>query len=110
MFDELQFRSGSTRLTREGREAVTRLAALLKAYPSVAVRLEGYTDGRGAESWNKAVSERRAAALKALLEGDGVAASRLTAAGFGEEKPIAPNTTSSGRRMNRRIEVVVTQR
>jgi OmpA-OmpF porin, OOP family len=110
VFDRIQFESGSAQLTPEGRRTVDQLAAILKAYPPVAVRLEGYTDNLGESEANKALAGERAASVKSMLESQGIAADRLSAYGYGADNPIASNATPQGRQKNRRIDLVVTRR
>jgi outer membrane protein OmpA-like peptidoglycan-associated protein len=76
------------------------------------VRVEGYTDSKGSKSYNQALSERRARSVKAwLVENGGIPARRIAAKGFGEQRPVAPNTRNGkdnpeGRQKNRRVEIV----
>jgi outer membrane protein OmpA-like peptidoglycan-associated protein len=83
-------------------EAIT---AILKEYPSANFAIEGHTDSDGKDAANQTLSENRAAAVKNYLIEKGIAASRLTSAGFGESKPIDVNTTKAGKANNRRVEV-----
>lgn len=110
VFDNLNFESGTTTLTPESRPTVDSLTAILKAYPSVSVGLEGYTDSTGDAEANKKLSLDRAAAVKNLLVGGGVAESRIATAGYGPDKPVASNETEEGRAKNRRLELVVEKR
>jgi outer membrane protein OmpA-like peptidoglycan-associated protein len=110
VFDNLNFETGSTQLTPESRPTVDSLIAILKAYPPVAVVLEGHTDNTGDAAANKKLSLDRAAAVKDLLVAGGVAESRVNTAGFGSEKPISSNDTEDGRAKNRRLELVVEKR
>jgi len=74
--------------------------------PTMNVRLEGHTDSIGAAAYNKALSVNRAEAVKTyLMNKGGVAPSRLSTAGYGEDRPIAPNNTKEGRAKNRRVEL-----
>src|SRR5262249_35963656 len=110
VFDDLHFESGSTRLTPDGQQTATALLSVLKAYPSVRVALEGHTDSTGAAAANKALSQQRADAVKQMLVDGGVAADRIEAQGYGQERPVADNNSDTGRARNRRLELVVTQR
>ena len=110
VFDNLNFESASTALTPESRPTVDTLVIILKAYPAVAVGLEGYTDSTGDPAANKKLSQDRADAVKNLLVAGGVTDSRITTAGYGPEKPIASNDTEDGRAKNRRLELVVDKR
>jgi outer membrane protein OmpA-like peptidoglycan-associated protein len=77
------------------------------------VQVEGYTDAKGADAYNLALSQKRADAVKAWLLAHGVAGDRLSAKGFGKARPVAPNTRPNGaddpdgRQKNRRVEVVI---
>jgi outer membrane protein OmpA-like peptidoglycan-associated protein len=85
------------------------LAALfdgLKNDKSGSIGIEGHTSSEGATAYNQALSERRAKAVVADLTTRGIAASRLSAVGVGEARPIANNSDENGRAMNRRVEVL----
>jgi outer membrane protein OmpA-like peptidoglycan-associated protein len=110
VFDDLHFESGSTRLTPDGRQTVDSLLGVLRAYPAVRVVLEGHTDATGDAAANKALSQQRAEAVKQILAAGGIAADRLKAEGYGQERPLAENTTETGRARNRRLELVVVRR
>jgi outer membrane protein OmpA-like peptidoglycan-associated protein len=109
-FDRILFQSASTRLMNRSRHTVSELVEVLKAYPNVEARIEAHTDNMGDPRQNKALSEKRAAAIKQMLVSAGIAEARLKTEGVGEEKPIASNDTVEGRRRNRRVEVVVVKR
>ena len=83
------------------------LVTFLKAHPERRVTIEGYTDSTGSASSNLELSQRRAEAVRHFLLHNGIEASRLTATGYGEASPVAPNTTAAGRLQNRRVEVVI---
>jgi OOP family OmpA-OmpF porin len=79
-------------------------ADFLKAYPGAKAEIEGHTDNVGDAAANKALSQRRADAVRqALIDRFGVDGARLTAVGYGLEKPIADNGTAAGRAQNRRV-------
>lgn len=84
---------------------VDNLAAVMKKYPDLNVIIEGHTDSVGSAASNKKLSQRRADAVKKyMVEKSGIDAKRLTAKGFGEDKPVASNATKEGRQKNRRVE------
>jgi OOP family OmpA-OmpF porin len=83
------------------------VVSILSGRPDVEVRVEGHTDATGPEAYNQVLSERRAASVRDYLVEQGIAASRLTSAGFGESQPIAANDTREGRALNRRVELQV---
>jgi OOP family OmpA-OmpF porin len=83
------------------------LADLMKKYPDQLkkITIEGHTDSVGSADYNQKLSQRRADAVKAyLIEKGGIDADRLTAIGYGEDRPVASNATEEGRRKNRRVE------
>jgi len=109
-FDRLNFASGSATILSESQEQVKNIVAVLKAYPNVNVKVGGYTDNVGSAQANLQLSERRAkAVMQALIDG-GVPANRLQAEGYGEEHPVADNSTEEGRARNRRIALKVTKK
>jgi outer membrane protein OmpA-like peptidoglycan-associated protein len=71
------------------------------------VRIEGHTDDVGDAVLNKKLSQQRAEAVRGYLLNKGIDAARLEAAGYGEEKPVAPNATAEGREANRRVEFAI---
>ncbi|MCO6412226.1 MAG: OmpA family protein [Thiogranum sp.] len=82
------------------------LAERVKALASIeSVNIVGHTDSVGAESYNQALSERRAEAVKQFLIGRGVDAGIIHATGKGEFEPVADNNTEEGRAQNRRVEI-----
>jgi len=83
---------------------------LLQAHPSAMVRVESFTDNVGRPEDSLDLSRRRSEAVKALLVQDGADASRIDVSGLGQQRPLASNATDVGRRLNRRTELVVTQR
>jgi OOP family OmpA-OmpF porin len=110
VFDSLNFESATTKLTPESEKTVSDLAAILKAYSTTAVQLEGHTDNTGDAAANKKLSQDRADVVKELLVKGGIDASRITTAGYGQEKPIASNATEDGKAQNRRLELVVAKK
>jgi outer membrane protein OmpA-like peptidoglycan-associated protein len=80
---------------------------MLAQHADMRLAIEGHTDNVGAAAANQALSQKRAAAVKAyLVEKHGIDAARLSAAGFGAAKPVAPNVDEAGRQKNRRVELV----
>lgn len=110
VFDNLNFETGSTQLTPESVPTVDSLVVILKAYPAVAVRLEGHTDNTGDAAANKKLSLDRAIVVKEIMIKGGIPEGRIGTDGYGEEKPIAANDTDEGRAKNRRTELVVEKR
>ena len=103
--DRLTFETGKATLKPESQEQLKNLAEILKAYPKVAIKIGGYTDNTGDPQGNLKLSQQRADAVMADLVKLGVDRSRLTADGYGQEHPIADNSTEEGRARNRRIDI-----
>jgi OmpA-OmpF porin, OOP family len=110
VFDNLNFTTGTTQLTPESQPTVNDLIVILKAYPNAEVQLVGHTDNTGDQAANMKLSQDRASAVRDMLVNGGIDASRLSTAGYGEDKPVASNDTEEGRAKNRRTELVVTKK
>jgi outer membrane protein OmpA-like peptidoglycan-associated protein len=107
-FDRLLFATGSATLEPVSQEQLSNVAAILKAYPKVKIKLGGYTDNTGDAAANLQLSDQRAKNVMAELVKLGVDPARLEAEGYGEEHPVADNNTEEGRQLNRRISLRVT--
>jgi outer membrane protein OmpA-like peptidoglycan-associated protein len=97
-------------LKPEGMAVLNQAAALLQKHERVVVEVAGHTDSMGSDEYNQGLSERRANAVKDYLLSKGVKASRLSARGYGESRPVASNDTEEGRAENRRVELIVLDR
>ena len=83
------------------------IAGLLRQAPTLAIRVVGHTDGKGASDYNMALSQRRATRIvDALAREHGIARGRMDAVGVGATEPVASNDTEEGRTLNRRVEIV----
>ena len=109
-FDRLLFDTGKATLQPSSQEQLGNIAAILKAYPNVHVKLGGYTDNTGDAAANVALSSARAKNVMEALVGAGVDPSRLESKGYGEQYPVGDNATEEGRAQNRRIALLVTQK
>lgn len=83
------------------------VAANLNQYPNSRAEVVGHTDNTGSAAYNRTLSVRRAQSVADVLVANGVASSRLTVTGRGEDAPIASNLTPEGRAMNRRVEIII---
>ena len=99
----VRFEIGSALLTPESHAVLSAVTEWLGDNADKTLRIEGHTDAVGPESSNQALSEARAAAVRAWLIEHGVEASRLAAVGLGEGTPVASNDTLAGRARNRRV-------
>jgi OOP family OmpA-OmpF porin len=102
----INFDTGKSELKADGQATVREIVAMLKATPALKIAIEGHTDNVGAAAANKALSEARARSVMNAVVAGGIAAGRLSAAGFGPERPIADNRGEEGRAKNRRVELV----
>jgi outer membrane protein OmpA-like peptidoglycan-associated protein len=109
-FDRLEFETDSAKLKPSSREQLANIAAILKAYPPVELKIGGYTDNSGDPKHNLKLSQDRATSTVNELVSLGIAKSRLAAEGYGEQFPVADNSTPEGRQRNRRIDIRVTQK
>ncbi|HLP04103.1 MAG TPA: OmpA family protein [Paludibacter sp.] len=107
-FRNIEFAFGSDMLSGNAFNVLDQIAVLLKENPeSVKLSVAGHTDYVGAEEFNRALSIRRANAVKAYLMAIGVPESSILIAGYGKDKPIATNETREGRQKNRRVEFLI---
>ncbi len=83
------------------------VAMALRDHAQIRVSIEGHTDSKGKDSYNKKLSQRRAESVRRYLINQGVEASRMEAIGYGEERPIEDNRTAEGRAANRRVEFII---
>lgn len=83
------------------------LASSLGKYPNTDVLIVGHTDATGADTYNQALSERRANAAASFIAREGVPRARVRSVGRGETEPIAANDNDAGRAQNRRVEIAI---
>jgi outer membrane protein OmpA-like peptidoglycan-associated protein len=111
-FDNLNFETGSAKLTAESQAQVNNIAAILKAYPKVKIKIGGYTDKTGDAAANKKLSQERADAVTAAIKAAGAnAAQLLPGEGYGSEFATVPaDASDEARRVDRRISVSVREK
>jgi len=105
VLEGVSFKTGSTELSPAAEAILDQVADSLRAHADVSVDIAGHTDSVGSEAFNLKLSQGRAESVLRHLVSRGVAASRLTAKGFGEANPVADNATQEGRARNRRVEL-----
>ena len=104
----VEFDANKTIVNEKYYEDIKRVADFLKEHPDAIAAIEGHTDNMGNDAFNKALSEKRANNVRQyIIDKFGIDGQRITAAGFGEEVPIAGNDTAEGRQKNRRVEAVI---
>ncbi len=104
----VNFGFDSSNLTTAAKSNLDKLAEVLKNNPDTDINIYGHTDGKGTDTYNLGLSDRRAASVKTYLSGKGVASGRMTTKGLGKSEPIATNETEEGRAQNRRVEFAIT--
>lgn len=111
-FDDINFQTGSSVLTGESQKQVNNIVAILKAYPSLKIKIGGYTDKTGDAAANKLLSQERADAVMNAIKNSGGSAGQLVGAeGYGSEFAKIPETASDEeRKVDRRISVQVREK
>jgi OmpA-OmpF porin, OOP family len=106
-FDRLLFETGKSSMKPESMEQLKNVAAIMKAFPKVNIKIGGYTDNKGSAESNMKLSADRAKNVMAELVKLGTEAPRMEAEGYGIGNPVASNDTEEGRAKNRRISISV---
>ena len=104
---DVLFATASSELEGGAHTNLDKLVNFLNQYPDRHVHVEGHTDNVGGLEYNRDLSQRRADSVRHFLTQQGIASGRITTAGMGMERPVASNTSASGRQMNRRVEIII---
>lgn len=107
VLENVLFETGKSELLPASLFELMKVRDFLKAYTDLRIRLEGHTDDVGGDAMNLRLSQERAEAVRNWLVANGIADKRLEARGYGSSRPIADNSEESGRRLNRRTEMVI---
>ena len=102
----INFDTNKATVKPDSRPVVDQIKKLLQDNPDLKVRIEGHTDNTGTPAKNKTLSTQRAQSVVDILVKEGIAPPRLSARGWGQEKPLADNGSEEGRAKNRRVEIV----
>ena len=105
-FASISFASGGAELTAEARALLEQVAWHLQQDPTLEIEVRGFTDSLGERRDNLRLSGKRCGVVRDYLVGHGIEDWRLTLEAFGEDDPVASNSTRKGRRMNRRVELL----
>jgi OOP family OmpA-OmpF porin len=92
----------------KNQEIINDITTILKTYPNITLRIDGHTDTKSSDDYNRKLSKKRVESVRKALVANGIDAARLDVCGHGEKKPIDSNTTSEGRATNRRTEFIRT--
>jgi outer membrane protein OmpA-like peptidoglycan-associated protein len=104
---DVLFDTGRAELKSGAARKLDQLVQFLAEHPERRVQIDGFTDSVGSDSYNEELSQRRADSVRAALLSRGVDASRVSTEGYGKAYPVANNSDSGGRQLNRRVEVVI---
>jgi outer membrane protein OmpA-like peptidoglycan-associated protein len=104
---DVLFDVDSALLSQDSRYALDQAASVFAEYPKTAIIAQGHTDSSGSEQHNQQLSERRAQSVVTHLVGQGVDSARITSLGYGEGYPVTTNDTAEGRRLNRRVDLLL---
>jgi len=99
------FDTGKSSIKAQSTSVMVDIITILAEYPNAKFTVEGHTDSVGSASLNQKLSDSRANSVRDFLIDKGIGADRLSAIGYGEDKPIATNNTRAGRKSNRRVEI-----
>jgi len=102
----INFDTGKSTIKPESQSIIAQIAVLMKGHADLKLSIEGHTDNVGTPAANKTLSEQRAKAVLDAVAKQDVAANRMAAVGWGQDKPVADNRTEDGRAKNRRVEIV----
>lgn len=102
-----EFTSGSSRLSEEGKQAVSGFLSDLGDTQGLVFLVAGYTDATGSEEKNYELGQKRATSVVQYMTKQGIDPFHVTAVSYGEDKPVADNQSAEGQRRNRRIEISV---
>jgi outer membrane protein OmpA-like peptidoglycan-associated protein len=104
---DVLFDTGKAELNSGASRKLDQLAQFLSEHPDRRVQIDGFTDSIGSDAFNQELSRRRADSVKSALLNRGVSSSRMGTEGYGKAYPVANNSDSGGRQLNRRVEVVI---
>jgi len=104
---DVLFETGSSTLSPGAGRNMDRLVQFLTDHPERLVQIDGFTDSVGTDSFNQDLSQHRADAVRYQLVSRGISSTRIATQGYGKAFPVASNSESSGRQLNRRVEVVI---
>lgn len=103
----ITFATDSADLSPAFFDVLTSVSKVMKEFDKTVVEVAGHTDSTGSDSYNQALSERRANSVSRYLQSQGISSQRMITVGMGESRPVADNSTAEGRQANRRVEITM---
>ncbi|MEQ9321295.1 MAG: OmpA family protein [Polyangiaceae bacterium] len=107
---QIHFAFGKATIRPISYKVLDAVVEVLNDNPKIRIEVQGHTDDRGSDIFNKRLSQQRADSVREYLVSHGISSSRLVSKGYGEEKPIVPNDTARNRALNRRVQFVRTEK
>jgi outer membrane protein OmpA-like peptidoglycan-associated protein len=104
---DVMFDTGRSELKSGGMRKIDQLGQFLTEHADRRVQIDGFTDSVGTDAYNEELSQRRADAVKAALVSRNIDPARISTEGYGKAYPVASNSDSGGRQLNRRVEIVI---
>lgn len=104
---DVLFQTGKYALSQEAQLKLAKLSGIIQAHPGLNLAIEGHTDTTGTSDFNMKLSQQRADTVREFLISQGMSPDTITAKGMGQENPVADNSTAAGRKLNRRVEIIV---
>jgi outer membrane protein OmpA-like peptidoglycan-associated protein len=104
---DVLFETGKYALSADAQLKLAKLSGIIQAHPGLNLAIEGYTDTTGTADFNLKLSQQRADVVRTFLISQGLSADTITSKGLGEANPVAENSTAAGRKLNRRVEIIV---
>jgi outer membrane protein OmpA-like peptidoglycan-associated protein len=104
---DVLFETGKFALSQDAQLKLAKLSGIIQAHPGLNLAIEGHTDTTGSGDFNMKLSQQRADTVRQFLISQGLSPDTITAQGMGQDNPVADNSTAAGRKMNRRVEIIV---
>ena len=104
---DVLFETGKYALSQDAQLKLAKLTGIIQAHPGLNLAIEGHTDTTGTPEFNLKLSQQRADAVRTFLISQGLSPDIITAMGMGQDNPVADNATAAGRKLNRRVEIIV---
>ena len=104
---DVLFQTGKYALSQDAQLKLAKLTGIIQAHPGLNLAIEGHTDTTGSADFNMKLSQQRADGVRQFLISQGLSPDTITTKGLGQGNPVADNSTAAGRKLNRRVEIIV---